>query len=113
MPDRRLTHEEENAIELTRRADRRGSDLRVGISSQAAPPAWPRAGVEPKWWRWRVVVAVRWAHEALFNVLEGYDGGGARQSAGARRHRFRELCVRPADKHAFVLCRAEWAGAMA
>ena len=45
--ERGLTQEEEIAIELTRRADHRGIDLRMGATTQAVPSAWPRAGLEP------------------------------------------------------------------
>ena len=45
-------------------------------------------------------------------AADGSDVGDDARAASERDRRFHERCVRPADKHAYQHCRADWASAM-
>ena len=56
--------------EFLRRAERGGSDVRLGLNVPFRPKAWPRAGIKPHCWTWHIVHGYPWQYKAHINVLE-------------------------------------------
>ena len=55
---------------LLRRADHRGSDVRLDIGLPFRASAWPRSTVNPARWTWKVVLAYPWQKTQHINMLE-------------------------------------------
>ena len=51
----------ELVAELARRAETRGSDVRLDAMESMSPLAWPRRPVSAARWSWRTVATWRWA----------------------------------------------------
>ena len=59
------------ARELLRHVNHTGAELRKDPHTNEHPHVWPRRSLDPRWWRWRVVVSHRWAAtEDHINKLE-------------------------------------------
>ena len=56
---------------LSRHADHKGSDVRLSTGEVFRPCIWPRQGINPGWWQWKVVVAYKWNWKEHINPLEG------------------------------------------
>ncbi len=55
---------------LLRRADHRGTDVRLDIGLPYRAAAWPRSSVNPARWTWKVVLAYPWRQQQHINELE-------------------------------------------
>ena len=53
-------------------AEKGGTDVRIDINLPFRARAWPRAGVEPRLWTWKVIRSYRWARgiDSHINALE-------------------------------------------
>ena len=61
----------EMAYELLRHVNHTGAELRKNPHTTEHPHVWPRRSLDPRWWRWRVVISHRWATtEDHINKLE-------------------------------------------
>jgi hypothetical protein len=79
-------------LALLARAERGGSDLRLDFSLPYRSKAWPRASVDPHFWRWREVLSTRWGDSSQhINVRELQASAVALRLRlrGARHHRAR------------------------
>ena len=56
--------------EFLRRAEKGGSDVRLGLNIPFRPKAWPRAGISSRLWTWSIVHGYKFRHEAHINALE-------------------------------------------
>eukprot|EP00972_Heterocapsa_arctica_P046548 6869676-Heterocapsa_arctica.AAC.1 len=54
---------------LLRRADHRGSDVRLDIGLPFRSTAWPRTSINAARWTWKVVVAFPWERQQHINEL--------------------------------------------
>ena len=59
--------------------DRGGSDIRLDVGLPFRPKAWPRASIDPFYWKWRVVLSTRWqdGRDLHINVRELQAGVAA------------------------------------
>ena len=48
-------------LELLRRADHKGTDVRLDLGTPFRSKAWPREEVSPKRWHWQEILSFRWA----------------------------------------------------
>ena len=56
---------------LLRRADHRGTDVRIDLQLPFRPDAWPRTPICPQRWHWRVILRFPWERPgAHINELE-------------------------------------------
>ena len=56
---------------LLRRADHRGTDVRIDLQQPFRPDAWPRTPICPRKWRWQVILKFLWKRPgAHINELE-------------------------------------------
>ena len=60
----------ELVMELIRRADPRGSDVRLDSGDLMRPDCWPRKPVDVSRWTWRTVAVWKWASPSLITALE-------------------------------------------
>ena len=56
--------------EYLRRAEKGGSDVRLGLNIPFRPKAWPRAGIKSHLWTWSIVNGYKFQHKAHINALE-------------------------------------------
>ena len=67
------TPEAQDAVlQYLRIAEKGGSDVRLDLNLPFRPKAWPRAGLQAKAWRWKVVHGFKWedARHNHINALE-------------------------------------------
>ena len=57
-------------LELFRRADHRGSDVRLDVGVPFRYNAWPRVSVDEKRWVWKHAVTMKFTRQAHINELE-------------------------------------------
>ena len=58
--------------EFARRAEYRGSDVRLDVGEIHRSLAWPRMSIDPHRWVWKFVKALRFTRADHINVLELY-----------------------------------------
>jgi len=58
--------------EFARRAEYRGSDVRLDVGETRRQLAWPRMSIDPHRWIWKFVKAIPFRRPAHINILELY-----------------------------------------
>ena len=56
--------------QFLRRAEKGGSDVRLGLNIPFRPKAWPRAGIPSRLWTWSIVDGYKFKWKAHINALE-------------------------------------------
>ena len=70
LPEARHSREKVLASAIVAHQSHTGGDVRSIPGREFQGDTWPRMGIDPSWWTWKVVVSHPWDNEESINMLE-------------------------------------------